>query len=183
MIAERFKKAWFGQERLWVVFWIYNVIGGFIFVFLLAAFVMLTGIGMGIFSSPGAMEDSAPPVAFVYAIYIPWVLYFGWVSICSWRCALNTDFVFLGYIIRFFVILFFIQVVAGFYQIGNMKDMTPEDKAKLVPHNWHSCTEAVEYYAKINKESVAQYNTEHPNAVQDMIDLGKCPDTPAPGTK
>ena len=92
-------RAWRGEERLWVVFWIYNLLFSFVLNWYL-----------------DNVQISVESGFFVYW-FIPCVaVYIAWISVSLWRCAFNVSFRFVGYAVRFSIILpivFIVIVMAG----------------------------------------------------------------------
>ncbi|MCP5362049.1 MAG: hypothetical protein H6908_05395 [Hyphomicrobiales bacterium] len=83
-------RAWNGQERLWKVFWIYGVVVGLVIGFL-AGILVLTLFGAEYV--PGRI------INFVILPYKIWI----WVAL--WRCAFNTNWKILGYVVRVMIAL------------------------------------------------------------------------------
>ena len=91
------KRAWRGEEKLWKVFWLYDVLVGFGFNFIDA----IIKNGFGSKSIEYILFDI---MYFVYAI---------WLFISLWRCAFNTEWKFFSYIARIFAVLPIILIMAG----------------------------------------------------------------------
>lgn len=89
------KKAWRGQERLWKVFWIYNVLVGIV-INLVASFL-----------------ESADVV--IHGVWLLFSLvYTVWILVSEWRCAFNVDWKFWGYVIRVLIVSIPVLLVLGF---------------------------------------------------------------------
>lgn len=92
------KRAWNGEERLWIVFWVYNIFGGWLFI-LIQKFLLAYGV---------AVEESGHSASGIaIAMGITGVLcafYFIWAWPSLWKCAFNVREKSLGYIARAFVV-------------------------------------------------------------------------------
>jgi hypothetical protein len=91
--------GWRGLFPLWIAFWGYYVLGRIIV--LAAAAVLLFGLGF---------------FGWFLAIII-WIPYWIWSIVMLWRCAFNTDYYFLGYIVR---VLIYAEVVFAIFNLPRM---------------------------------------------------------------
>jgi len=103
--VDRIKRAWCGDEKLWVVFWIYGVIPNSLFVICSQSAIHFPDTSLSKFGI-------APVLLTVLLTYLVWSL----VSI--WRCAFNTKWLGWGYIARTIVILEVIQQILGLLLIA-----------------------------------------------------------------
>lgn len=88
------KRAWRGEEKLWKVFWLYNVLGGL----LLNVFVyVIASVAFGLL--------------IVGVIF--WLAYLVWVLVSIWRCAFNVNAKFWGYLARIYIIMGPVLVILG----------------------------------------------------------------------
>jgi hypothetical protein len=87
------KDPWNGKERLWKVFWLYNLVLGYAMI-------------MGISHLPeGALKAAGN-------LFI--LIYFIWVAVSLWRCAYNVDNELWGHLARALVVF----SVIGFFLPG-----------------------------------------------------------------
>jgi hypothetical protein len=84
------ERCWNGQEKLWRVFWIY----GFGLFFLLAIAAMRVPPLVGLLFVQGA-----------------------WMLVALWRCAFNSDYRVLGYLVRAGVIAFPVSIAALLWMV------------------------------------------------------------------
>lgn len=91
--------SWKGEEKLWKVFWIYNILLG------------------GVLSL--AMEIFPVEIAAVYfaimSIGIVWAI---WVTVALWTCAFNSSWAGWGYLVRAMIVFSFVAMAllfAGLY--------------------------------------------------------------------
>ena len=78
--------AWEGQTKLWMVYWIYGVLAGFL---LQSLYV--------------AVHDTN--VVFIAAVLLIYLAWFIWLAVALWRCADNCDWRGWSLIVRGLVIL------------------------------------------------------------------------------
>jgi len=87
-----FADSWHGREKLWVVFWIYN---------LLAGYILETIVGF--------FADNSYIALIVYIIiFVPWSI---WTTVSLWRCAYNTEIEVLGHLVRGLIIIGILSTV------------------------------------------------------------------------
>lgn len=91
---EWIKRAWRGEARLWLVFWIYGVVFGIVFA--LARLAVFAVIGKSI----------AIPFIVIHSIY--WI----WLAVSQWRCAFNTEWKIWGYVVRILTLMGIVSYVA-----------------------------------------------------------------------
>ena len=87
------KNAWSGGERLWKVFWLYNMVLG---TFLSVTFDVVA-------------EENLLLLGLLSGVMIIWAV---WVTVSLWRCAFNTDWRGWGYIVRALVLLSLVTVAS-----------------------------------------------------------------------
>lgn len=124
------KRAWKGETKLWIVFWLFGVAVttvGFI------AFGLLMGILLGVLSMTGA-PLIVVKVLGILVIIIP-VIYYIWNAVSLWRCAWNAKLKIWGYIVRVLVVL---GVVSTIWSIASAY-MMRDDMKKMQANQdgWH----------------------------------------------
>lgn len=92
---ELIKRAWNGEEKLWKVFWLYNVLGGIVISFLVSL-VPIIGI-------------------------LLCIIYFVWNTVSLWRCAWNASIKLWGYILRVLIIFCVLVIPLGIILGGMQK--------------------------------------------------------------
>ena len=88
------KDSWNGSEKLWKVFWLYNIILG---TFLTKMFDFLPEGNLGILI----------PAFLIVGVWGVWVM------VSMWRCAFNAKWRGWGYIVRTLVVLGVIAIIAN----------------------------------------------------------------------
>ena len=89
-------KPWKGKEKLWIVFWIYNVVIGNLLL-LGALFSLDIGEGLAVISS------------------LTFFIYTFWVLVSIWRCAPNCSKGLWRDLARFIVILTIVIILVQFF--------------------------------------------------------------------
>ncbi|MFZ5523562.1 MAG: zinc ribbon domain-containing protein [Pseudomonadota bacterium] len=89
-------RAWNGEERLWIVYWLYNVLG----IFLLR---LLAAIGVIAITAINAFIVKAI-VGIVFLVL--YIAYFIWAVGSLWKCAFNVKWKGWGYLGRAYVLMF-----------------------------------------------------------------------------
>jgi hypothetical protein len=115
-------KAWRGEERCWIAYWVY----GFVF-----------SIGWSILLSLAAVVPLALiPLGLLYLCYIIWVL------VSQWRCAFNLEWRFWGYVVRFLIIMIPVLFIGGIFvggvTKGNQLIHAAQCKAAMKDPAWRS---------------------------------------------
>lgn len=136
------KRAWKGEEKLWKVFWLYGVVGGF-----LLNFVVGLAIGKGMVG---------------FLVQLPYAI---WIMVSEWRCAWNASAKFWGVIVRILVVfgvigyillavmtagLFAIFGVGGASAMGGMQ----------------ACAETMAEQAKASGQEPKEYMKQHDKEMQ-----------------
>jgi len=80
-------RSWLGTEKLWKVFWLYNV---------------LTGLVVDFIFNKLLLGNNNQLTALFVALLAP---YFIWVFVALWRCAFNSRWPALGYVVRALIVL------------------------------------------------------------------------------
>lgn len=78
--------CWNGRVKLWLVFWIYGLLLGFILE-LIIEFIL---------------PENTLGAILGLTIILPWAI---WNTVSQWRCAFNTEFEFFGYLVRGLLII------------------------------------------------------------------------------
>jgi hypothetical protein len=94
------KRAWYGEQKLWKAFWVYGLLG-----------IILYGTSFALFFATGLMEKSTiePPVWLVVVssvaklMLLSYLAYIVWWSVSVWRSAWNASSKIWGYFARVFV--------------------------------------------------------------------------------
>lgn len=91
-------KAWNGEERLWKVFWLYNILGMYLFA-RLSNFLLAIG-------AAAEKNSHNNNEVFVLISSLAIFAYLIW-AVCSlWRCAFNVERKWWGYLGRAYVVCF-----------------------------------------------------------------------------
>jgi hypothetical protein len=91
-------RAWKGEERLWKVFWLYNILYMYILA-QLSNFLLAVG-------ASGEKNGFNNTKVFVLISSLVFIIYMIW-AVCSlWKCAFNVERKWWGYIVRTYVVLF-----------------------------------------------------------------------------
>jgi hypothetical protein len=97
-------RAWSGDERLWKVFWLYNVLG---FILL----TILSGLLANAISPINSFIGRAIIVVFIGVYLVLYIVYYVW-AVCSlWRCAFNVKGKWWGYLSRAYVLMFVLALL------------------------------------------------------------------------
>ena len=108
-------KAWNGQENLWKVFWLYNVLGPLLFALM---FSLVQGFGISA-ENNGHGSNGLAILSGVIAITL--IVYLIWALRSLWKCAFNVKSKFWGYICRVWVIWFaFSFIYSTVLSVGNI---------------------------------------------------------------
>ena len=94
------KRAWRGEEKLWVVFWAYDVI-----VFLIVKECIRT------YAESSISNEGRLPIIVIFAI--AFLIYFIWLNVSLWRCAFNAQRKEWGYLVRFIIIIQIGSILIG----------------------------------------------------------------------
>lgn len=97
------KRAWRGEERLWIVFWLHGVLLGLILSMVCMDFI------------PNAFGAVAAIVSGSF-----YLVYYIWNTVSQWRCAFNTNWHFWGYVVRVMIVLTFIFLSIGLLVGGGL---------------------------------------------------------------
>ena len=109
------KRTWLGEEKLWMVFWIYGVVGGSVVQFLCDELVAVGLVGRPILVVP--------------------MLYDIWASIVIWKCASNTNQQIWGTLARSLAVLSLIGVpLSGFNLFFGSGAMPSSDEQAETDH-------------------------------------------------
>ena len=92
------KKAWRGEEKLWKVFWIYDILGGFLLVVINKILGKILGASLIL-----GISD-----------FVIWIVFCIWITVSLWRCAFNLDWKFWGYIARIWAVFPILMLTIGF---------------------------------------------------------------------
>ncbi len=96
LMLEFLKKSWNGSEKLWKVFWLYYFLVNIV---LNIALKMLPGF-----------FGSLPNLLAIPIMVIVWA-YIVWILVSLWRCAFNTEWKVMGYVVRVIVVIFAVLTV------------------------------------------------------------------------
>ncbi len=95
-----------GEERLWIVFWLYNVLGLLLFAFLLK-FLQAVGI-----SAEKNGHSDIGILVLISVLTIVFIAYIVWAVGSLWRCAFNVEWKWWGYLGRAYVLWFIFSLIA-----------------------------------------------------------------------
>ena len=91
-------RAWKGEERLWIVFWLYGVLG---LSFLTILQIFLQAVGTSAEKNGHSTTGIVIIMSFITIFAIAYIVW----AICSlWRCAFNAKWKWLGYLSRGYVL-------------------------------------------------------------------------------
>lgn len=96
------KRAWKGEERLWKVFWIFNVLGFYVIGFMQQVVISI--------ESAGALNHGYGRLLTILFGLLT-IIYFIWAITSLWRCAFNTGSRVWGYLGRVFVVAVIVSLV------------------------------------------------------------------------
>jgi hypothetical protein len=165
------KKAWQGEERLWIVFWIYGTL------ITIAMYPINKFMEHAIKPGMGGI-----PLLLIFILLAIELTCEVWLLVATWRCAFNVKWQGWGNIVRILCVLSGIRigfaiiamVTAVFAGVANVAlGVTPGTikKEHVIIQN---CSEIVAEYAQKNGVGVEQYNKEHPDMIANLMEMGKC---------
>ncbi len=93
-MIDSMKKSWDGEERLWVVFWLWGV----------AVPIVLYGIAYYV-------SGFIPSLGYVFDVVLG-IGYAVFMMVSLWRCAFNIGWKWLGYVNRFFACMYIFTILS-----------------------------------------------------------------------
>ena len=93
-MAAAITRAFSGQERLSVVFWLYAVLGGLIV-------SALSNFGLSVANSAGVRVLG---IGISVAVVLTALVYYAWAFVSVWRCAFNVHRRIWGYVARVYAV-------------------------------------------------------------------------------
>jgi hypothetical protein len=93
---------WSGRGKLWKIYWLYGIAGGWLVGFLIGILAALSGVS----------------IRALMAVFLPFNI---WVLVSVWRCAFNAESRTWGYVARAAVLLGFIVVL---YHVVSGRSLT-----------------------------------------------------------
>lgn len=153
---EKIKQAWRGQEKLWIVFWIYGVVVGILFQILL-----------GILGAQGMLFVGL-------AVY---VVYYVWVIVSTWRCAFNVKARSWGYVARVLAILSVIGMVLSVLMMGGLMATVGTKGAKNIVNGAMVCGQMLEKQAAALGMDAKTFNKQQPQFMRSCMQqmMGQAP--------
>jgi hypothetical protein len=129
-------KAWRGEQRCWIVYWLY---GNLASIGWMVLFTLMKGL---------------PPVTMLggFAVY---VVYAVWLVVSQWRCAFNLDWKFWGYVVRFITALIPVMFVGGVV-MGIIMGMHTGMCRALADHTEMRATHMEQYEECVKQSQSAQ---------------------------
>lgn len=94
-VQKAIRGAWKGEERLWIVFWVYFWLIG-----------IVVSVGSGFLADAGLLAELVAGV-----LGAAWLV---WIAVSQWRCSSNTSWRGWGYVVRVLVVF---SVVAWAYDV------------------------------------------------------------------